>query len=161
MHAISATTTAESADAGLIYQGDGIPATAHTCMHIYPLSYALHSSPLQHPDGLYGNCRTPKRKEVEQDLPAFDLARKVGRKIAFQKTRAAVILCVVDVADFDGSLPRQAIQALVPQIGAPPHTSSHGHRREQQQLSWNLVIAANKADLLPAQAKMLRLQASY
>ena len=39
-------------------------------------------------------------------LPEFDLAQRVGRKIALQKYRRAIVLCVVDVTDFDGSLPR-------------------------------------------------------
>jgi hypothetical protein len=42
-------------------------------------------------------------------MPAFDLGRKVGRKIAATPHRRAVVLCVVDVADFDGSLPRAAL----------------------------------------------------
>ena len=47
-------------------------------------------------------------------MPAFDLGRKVGRKIAATPHRRAVVLCVVDVADFDGSLPRAALSAIVP-----------------------------------------------
>jgi hypothetical protein len=47
-------------------------------------------------------------------MPAFDLGRKVGRKIAVTPHRRAVVLCVVDVADFDGSLPRAALSAIVP-----------------------------------------------
>jgi hypothetical protein len=35
--------------------------------------------------------------------------RQVGRKIALQKDRQAMVLCVVDVWDFDGSLPRTAL----------------------------------------------------
>jgi hypothetical protein len=34
---------------------------------------------------------------------------QVGRKIALQKDRQAMVLCVVDVWDFDGSLPRTAL----------------------------------------------------
>jgi hypothetical protein len=34
---------------------------------------------------------------------------QVGRKISLQKDRKAMVLCVVDVADFDGSLPRTAL----------------------------------------------------
>lgn len=43
-------------------------------------------------------------------MPHFDFSRRVGRKIALQKFRRSVVLMVVDVADFDGSLPRQAIR---------------------------------------------------
>ncbi len=51
-----------------------------------------------------------KSLAAEAALPAFDFASKVGRKIALQKFRRAVVLCVVDVADFDGSLPRDAVR---------------------------------------------------
>lgn len=47
---------------------------------------------------------------AEGQLPDFDLGKKVGRKIFLQKDRRAVVLCVVDVWDFDGSLPRLALQ---------------------------------------------------
>lgn len=47
-------------------------------------------------------------------MPAFDLGRRVGRKIAATPHRRAVVLCVVDAADFDGSLPRAALSAIVP-----------------------------------------------
>ena len=43
-------------------------------------------------------------------LPEFDIGRKVGAKIRLQRFRRAVVLCVVDVADFDGSLPRAALK---------------------------------------------------
>ena len=41
-----------------------------------------------------------------------DVAPQVGRKIALQRGRRAVVLCVVDAADFDGSLPRAALAGL-------------------------------------------------
>ena len=105
-------------------------------------------------------CRIVKRPEAESVLPEFDLARKVGRKIAFQKTRTAVILCVVDLADFDGSLPREAVRALIPQehwVQPAGDYGSYGRSPSMQQ-QWSLVVAANKADLLPAQAKPQRLE---
>jgi hypothetical protein len=34
---------------------------------------------------------------------------QVGRKIALQKDRRAVVLAVVDAGDFDGSLPKAAV----------------------------------------------------
>lgn len=43
---------------------------------------------------------------AEQELPAFDLAATVGAKIARRTARRAVVAVVVDIADFDGSLPR-------------------------------------------------------
>lgn len=45
---------------------------------------------------------------AEQELPEFDLAATVGAKIARRTARRAVVAVVVDVADFDGSLPRCA-----------------------------------------------------
>lgn len=55
-------------------------------------------------------CRKVKVEAAEGQLPDFDLGKKVGRKIFLQKDRRAVVLCVVDVWDFDGSLPRLALQ---------------------------------------------------
>ena len=49
-------------------------------------------------------------RAAEAELPVFDLGKKVGRKIFLQKDRRAVVLVVVDAADFDGSLPREAIR---------------------------------------------------
>lgn len=57
-----------------------------------------------------------KSARAEADLPQFDLGLKVGRKIGLQRNRRAVVLCVVDAADFDGSLPRTALQALFSNI---------------------------------------------
>lgn len=53
--------------------------------------------------------RRVKSESAEAQLPEFDLAKKVGRKIALQKDRRALVLVVVDVWDFDGSLPRAAL----------------------------------------------------
>ena len=57
-------------------------------------------------------CRQIKSARAEAALPEFDLGRRVGRKIGLQRARRAVVLCVVDAADFDGSLPRAALQGL-------------------------------------------------
>jgi hypothetical protein len=53
-----------------------------------------------------------KSEAAEGLLPEFDLGKKVGRKIALQKDRQALVLCVVDVWDFDGSLPRAALTCV-------------------------------------------------
>lgn len=90
-------------------------------------------------------------QQSEAALPGFDLTRKVGRKIKLQKYRRAVVLCVVDMADFDGSLPRAALQELLPGL-------EQGQERSQAALGYRLVIAASKVDLLPAQATAARLQ---
>ena len=84
-------------------------------------------------------------------MPSFDLTRKVGRKIKLQKYRRAVVLCVVDMADFDGSLPRAALQDLLPGL-------EQGQEQSRAALGYRLVIAASKVDLLPAQATAARLQ---
>lgn len=64
----------------------------------------------QSPNIIRCSCRRIKSERAEGLLPAFDLAKKVGRKITLQKDRRAVVLCVVDICDFDGSLPRLALQ---------------------------------------------------
>lgn len=68
-------------------------------------------------------CRAVKVAAAEAQIPAFDLGRKVGRKIAATPHRRAVVACVVDLADFDGSLPRAALAACIPRgatLPAPP-----------------------------------------
>jgi hypothetical protein len=56
-------------------------------------------------------CRRKiRRPGAEALLPDFDMAKKVGRKIALQQDRRAVVMVVIDVADFDGSLPRAALR---------------------------------------------------
>jgi hypothetical protein len=60
--------------------------------------------------------RQVKSQKAEAELPEFDLGKKVGRKIGLQRHRRAVVLCVVDAADFDGSLPRVALQGLFSNI---------------------------------------------
>lgn len=72
---------------------------------------------------------------------------QVGRKIALQKDRRALVLCVVDVWDFDGSLPRTALQALF-----PPGVGESGGALPQD-APFQLAVAVNKFDLLPTQAR--------
>lgn len=64
-------------------------------------------------------CRQIKSAMAEAALPEFDLAKRVGRKLALQRFRRSVVLCVVDAADFDGSLPRNALRALLPAAVRP------------------------------------------
>ncbi|GMH38392.1 hypothetical protein BSKO_06276 [Bryopsis sp. KO-2023] len=82
----------------------------------------------------------------ESFLPEFNLGKKVGRKIALQKGRRAVILCVVDVTDFDGSLPRAALQELIPEGPSVPG------------MGCKLVLAVNKVDLMPKPITKARLE---
>lgn len=65
---------------------------------------------------VHGRCRRIKSQRAEATLPQFDLGKKVGRKIGLQKMRRAVVLVVVDAADFDGSLPRAALEGLFANI---------------------------------------------
>lgn len=53
--------------------------------------------------------------------------------------------------DFDGSLPRQALQELLGPLAQSDTYQDAGYR---------LVIAANKVDLFPPQATQSRLQVS-
>jgi len=94
-----------------------------------------------------------KSAEAESDLPEFDIARMVGRRIALQKFRRSVVLVVVDLADFDGSLPRTAVRLLLP----PELREVDASQRLPS--GFRLVVAANKADLLPSQVTEARLQA--
>ena len=100
---------------------------------------------------LHVTCRHIVSQQSESALPSFDLTKKVGRKIKLQKYRRAVVLCVVDMADFDGSLPRTALQELLPGL-------EQSQEQSQAALGYRLVIAASKVDLLPAQTTATRLQ---
>ena len=96
-------------------------------------------------------CSHIASQRGESALPSFDLNKKVGRKIKLQKFRRAVVLCVVDLADFDGSLPRAALHELLPAL-------EEGQNGSQAASGYRLVIAASKVDLLPSQATPARLQ---
>ena len=87
-----------------------------------------------------------KQVAAESALPDFDLSSRVGSKIRLQRFRRAVILCVVDIADFDGSLPRAALADMLPDLSK---THAAGYR---------LVVAVNKCDLLPKEVTEARLQ---
>lgn len=77
---------------------------------------------------------------AEEKLPEFDLAATVGTKIARRTARRAVIAVVVDIADFDGSLPRESLLSLLPRTWVPGSLD---------QLPFDIVIVANKMDSLP------------
>ncbi|KAK9844801.1 hypothetical protein WJX74_007024 [Apatococcus lobatus] len=99
----------------------------------------------------YGQVKDPA---AENKLPSFDLGRKAGQKIRLQVHRRAIILCVVDVADFDGSLPRAALSGLLDTIGYGDEAPSASPR----DLGHQLVVAVNKIDLLPTQISVKRLE---
>ena len=95
-----------------------------------------------------------KNVEAEESLPAFDFERLIGRRISLQKFRREIVLVVVDLADFDGSLPREAIRSLLP---GEFRNSDDVTRRYPP--GFRLVVAANKSDLLPRFATTARLEA--
>eukprot|EP00873_Tetraselmis_striata_P015974 jgi/Tetstr1/436238/TSEL_025082.t1 len=90
-----------------------------------------------------------KSEAAESRLPDFDIGKKIGAKINLRRFRRSVVLAVVDVADFDGSLPRAALKALL------PRDHETGGLRTPSDV--DLVIAVNKVDLLPAEATATRL----
>ena len=137
---------------------------------------------------------------------------QVGRKIALQKFRRSVVLCVVDVAggrrscccvgqrrlwllcdllpcrvsaapcclpvdpaqtgccsehtpccphaiaDFDGSLPRAALRSILPEDLRAPSARNDGTGERPLPLGFRLIVAVNKADLLPKQVTPARLE---
>ena len=84
-----------------------------------------------------------KSASAEAFLPDFDVAASVGEAIRSRQFRRAILLVVVDLADFDGSLPRLTIQKMV---------------QEYLDKNFAFVVVANKADLLPKQATRIRLE---
>jgi ribosome biogenesis GTPase A len=91
----------------------------------------------------YGKVKNP---EIEDQLPSFDVASKLCSRIANIKGIRQVLLCVVDITDFDGSIPTETLSRLFsdPQIA-------------QKNISF--IFALNKVDLLPRVASDQRLQA--
>ena len=92
-----------------------------------------------------------KSSEAEVSLPEFDFAESVGRVIRSRQFRRAVVLVVVDLADFDGSLPRVAIRSLL-------QSSDTKNLSNSTPSDFKLVIAANKSDLIPREATTARLE---
>ncbi|CAI5486946.1 unnamed protein product [Closterium sp. Naga37s-1] len=105
-----------------------------------------------------------KDESVENLLPDFDFERAVGQRLRAAYGRRAVVLVVVDAADFDGSFPRRAAELL-----ARAEAEAAGKWKESQadgkaagppggSNTFRLILAANKADLLPPQISPLRLE---
>lgn len=72
-------------------------------------------SRLQVPKIYFRKRRKVKSQKAESLMPGFDLGVKVGRKMALQKFRRPIVLCVVDLVDFDGSLPIPALLSILPE----------------------------------------------
>ena len=95
-----------------------------------------------------------KSEEAELSLPDFDVAKVVGEAIRSRQFRRAIVLVVVDLADFDGSLPRLTIQSMLEEsLGKSGVMAVKAERA-----NFKLIIAANKSDLLPRQATTARLE---
>lgn len=91
-----------------------------------------------------------KAPEMERLLPGFDLLKAVGPYLANTTPgKSTVVVAVVDAADFDGSLPRNALKALWPK---------DREGRPVRPRGTHLVLVANKADLLPPYVSAKRLQ---
>jgi len=90
------------------------------------------------------NTGRPKNVNAEILLPSFDFKRSVGTQMERypNNSKKGVVLVVVDLVDFDGSFPVDAVDALEP----------HAERGAIE-----IVLVANKVDLMPAQATRARL----
>ena len=93
-----------------------------------------------------------KSSEAELVLPEFDVAKAIGDAMALRQFRRTIILIVVDLVDFDGSLPRSTIQSMMLLLGG---MSGSSFKKES---NFSVVVAANKSDLLPKEATASRLE---
>ena len=90
------------------------------------------------------NTGRPKNANAEILLPSFDFKRSVETQMKRypNNSKKGVVLVVVDLVDFDGSFPVDAVDALEP----------HADRGAIE-----IVLVANKVDLMPVQATRARL----
>eukprot|EP00898_Chlorokybus_atmophyticus_P007144 jgi/Chlat1/7430/Chrsp6S07450 len=95
-----------------------------------------------------------KNKEVEHLLPEFDFEAVVGRRLRRAYGRRAVVVMVVDAADFDGSFPRAVATLMQDAV----RENADAHERGLPSNVPRLMLAANKVDLLPDEALKMRLQ---
>ena len=89
----------------------------------------------------YGKVKNP---EIEDQLPSFDVASKLCSRIANIKGIRQVLLCVVDITDFDGSIPTETLSRLFSD-------------KQIQQKNISFIFAVNKVDLVPRVASDQRL----
>ena len=99
----------------------------------------------------YGKVRD---EGVESQLPTIPVGRVVGQRASSLKGRSQTLLCVVDLADFAGSLPADVIgEALTAwEEGIAPRATG-------RPVYPRIVVVSNKADLLPRVARRERLTA--
>ncbi len=86
-----------------------------------------------------------KNMDAEDQLPVYDVASKLATRVINIKGIRQVLLCVVDVTDFDGSLPTQTLTKLFTD-------------KKIREKNVSLIVAVNKVDLLPRVASDRRLQ---
>jgi len=83
-----------------------------------------------------------KNEAAEILMPSFDFARVVGDRLDRVGPNGAVVLLVVDVVDFDGSFPVDAVDVLAPYVADE---------------TVDALLVANKVDLLPTQCTRARI----
>lgn len=95
-----------------------------------------------------------KDASVENLLPDFDFDHTIGRKLASASGSRAVVLMVVDAADFDGSFPKKVAKLVSATI-------------EENLMAWKegkpgnvprVMLVLSKLDLLPSSISPARLE---
>ncbi len=71
---------------------------------------------------------------------------------------ANIPLSTLPHADFDGSLPRAALRSILPEDLRAPSPRNDGTGERPLPLGFRLIVAVNKADLLPKQVTPARLE---
>ena len=82
-----------------------------------------------------------KNEAAEILMPSFDFARVIGDRLDRVGPGGAVVLLVVDIVDFDGSFPVDAVDVLAPYVADE---------------TVDVLLVANKVDLLPTQCTRTR-----
>ena len=82
-----------------------------------------------------------KNEAAEILMPSFDFGRVVGDRLSRLGPGGAVVLCLVDLVDFDGSFPVDAVDILSPYVANE---------------SVDVLLVGTKVDLLPTQCTRAR-----
>lgn len=99
----------------------------------------------------YGKVKDPT---VENLLPDFDFNHTVGRKLGMTTGSRSVVVMVVDVTDFDGSLPRKIANLVSKTIDDNSSAWKSGKSANVPRV----VLVATKIDLLPSSLSPTRLE---
>lgn len=115
---------------------------------------------LQNPDAISGAAEKPvvcarchslrnygkvKDSTVENLLPDFDFYHTIGRKLVTASGSRAIVLMVVDAADFDGSFPRRVAKLVSSTI----EENSAAWKKGKPANVPRVVLVVTKIDLLP------------